>query len=200
MTHETVSIVPETPHHYAQVEALLDEAFGPGRFVKTAYRLREGSPERKDLAFVAVRGGEVIGSVRFSDIVVGKVPALLLGPLVIRPAYKNQGHGLALMRAGNAAARVAGGSLIVLVGDAPYYARAGFGVVPEGRMRMPGPVDPGRLLALELEPGVLEAACGPVRPAPSASLTVPGDREDAEKDGEADQAGEQRQRAHAAQP
>lgn len=176
MTETPADILPERPEHLAAIEALLDAAFGPGRFTKTAYRLREGTQTIPELSFVAVREGRVIGSVRFSAITIGRAPALLLGPLAIDPAHKNRGHGLALMRAGLEAARRRGHRLVVLVGDEPYYARAGFARVPEGRIRLPGPVDPARLLALELEPGALAGVGGLARPAPSPAFAVPGQR------------------------
>ncbi len=39
----------------------------------------------------------------------------------------------------------------------------GFVPVPPGRIVMPGPVDPRRLLACELAPGALDATRGPMR-------------------------------------
>ena len=45
----------------------------------------------------------------------------------------------------------------------PYYGRFGFKPVPPGQITLPGPVDPARLLALELVPGALAATTGMVR-------------------------------------
>ncbi|MCP5433288.1 MAG: N-acetyltransferase [Alphaproteobacteria bacterium] len=159
------TVLPEKPADAGAVEDLVAEVFGPGRFAKTAQRLREGNRPVEALSFVAIAAerGELIGSVRFWPIHVGEAPALLLGPLAVVPALRGQGAGLALMRRGIDEARGLGHRLVVLVGDAPYYAKVGFAPVPEGQMRMPGPVDPRRLLAQELSPGALAAACGPVR-------------------------------------
>lgn len=182
------TIVREEPRHLAAIEDLLDAAFGPGRFAKTAYRLRQGARPLEELCFVAIDDAGVIGSVRFSGIVIGRTPALLLGPLVVDPAHKNCGHGLALMRAGLSEAGELGHRLVVLVGDAPYYARAGFAPVPPGRISMPGPVDPARLLALELTPGALDGVGGMARPLPaSPALAIPGEGERGEQQGEAHQ-------------
>lgn len=161
------AILPERPADGAAIEALAAAAFGPGRFAKTAYRLRERAVAVPELAFVSLAGGEVVGSVRFSAILAGSVPALLLGPLVVHPGHKNRGHGLSLMATSLEAARAGGHRLAILVGDAPYYARAGFVPVPAGRLVMPGPVDPARLLALELAAGALGGARGPVMPSPA---------------------------------
>lgn len=163
----TADIVPECPEHSDVIESLLDLAFGPGRYAKTAYRLREGTSPVPGLSFITRIGGTAIGSVRFSPISVGNAPALLLGPLVIHPAHKNRGHGLALMHAGLAAAREQGHRVVILVGDEPYYARAGFARLPRGRIVLPGPVDPARLLGLALVPGALDDLAGAARPAPA---------------------------------
>lgn len=201
MPSYTAAVLPEQPCHAAAIEALAAAAFGPGRFAKTAYRLREGTAAIAGLCFVASIGGRLVGSIRLSPITIGGSPALLLGPLVVDPAHKSHGHGLALMRAAIAAAAAEGHALIMLVGDEPYYARAGFSKIPRGRVRLPGPVDPDRLLALELVPGALAAVGGMARPAPavSAALAVPGGGEGRQQQGEPREAGEQRHRVDAAQ-
>ncbi|MBI1384103.1 MAG: GNAT family N-acetyltransferase [Rhizobiales bacterium] len=146
-----------TPQDLPAIERLNDIAFGPGRFARTAFRLREGMPAISPLCrIIRGAGNELIAAVKMTPITIGgRGGALLLGPIVVAPERKNQGYGLALMRAVEVAAREAGHRLIVLVGDPPYYARAGYGPVPVGQMEMPGPVDPSRLLALELEAGAL---------------------------------------------
>lgn len=159
------------------IEALLDRAFGPGRRALTAYRLREGSEPVAGLGVVAERNERLAGTVRFWPVVIGAVSeALLLGPLAIDPKYHNQGCGVGLMRRGIALAAGQGHRLIILVGDLPYYARVGFGRVPEGQITLPGPVDPNRLLALELVPGALRGAEGvamiPIRAADDVDAKV----------------------------
>jgi len=161
-----VHIDLEQCHHGDIVETLLDEAFGPGRFAKTAYRLREGTAPIPELSYVALLGDHPVGAVRLSPITIGGTPALFLGPLVVHPDHKNQGYGLALMLKALDEAKRRGHRLVVLVGDAPYYARAGFRPIPAGQVTLPGPVDPARLLACELTEGALAEAGGMARPAP----------------------------------
>jgi len=162
------SIEPEQSVHHAQVEALLDVAFGPGRFTKTAYRLREGVREVSGLSFVAFdsQDGRMVGSIRFWPILMGAAPGLLLGPLAVDPGLRGKGCGIALMERGLEAARLAGHKLVLLVGDEAYYKRVGFAQVPSGRLSMPGPVNVARLLYRELAPGAFEAAEGAVVAAP----------------------------------
>ena len=157
-------IRPELPGDAEPIERLHERAFGPGRFARTASRLREGAPHLFELSFTALVGTLLVGSVRLTPVAAGAAPALMLGPLTVDPAFENRGIGRALIERSLAAAREAGHRLVVLVGDEPYYARFGFRPVPPGRLAMPGPVDPARFLALELTEGALAGATGAVLP------------------------------------
>jgi predicted N-acetyltransferase YhbS len=154
----------------ARIAALTETGFGPGRYAKSAYRLREGVNPVADLGFVAVEGGILRGSVRFWPIKVGADDALLLGPLAVESAERGRGIGIALMQAGIAAARDAGWHAILLVGDAPYYSRVGFVTLASDRVRFPGPVDLNRLLGLGLTDHALDKLSGSIR---RARIDVP---------------------------
>jgi predicted N-acetyltransferase YhbS len=145
------------------IDALLARSFGPGRYAKSAYRLREGVDAETGLSFVAVENGTLRGSVRFWPVFVGKERALLLGPLAVESQERGRGIGVALMERGIEAARAAGWSCMILVGDEPYYARVGFSRLPPGRVKFPGPVDRSRILGLSLEPNVLLTLSGELR-------------------------------------
>lgn len=147
----------------SRIEVLTEAGFGPGRYAKSAYRLREGVRTVAELSFVAVEDGALRGSVRFWPIKVGGDDALLLGPLAVDSGQRGRGIGISLMQAGIAAAREGGWRAILLVGDEPYYSRVGFVKLPPGRVRFPGPVDLSRLLGLALAPGALEKLSGPIR-------------------------------------
>jgi predicted N-acetyltransferase YhbS len=150
-----VLYLPELPVHDAEIEAINAEAFGPGRFAKAAYKIREGGPHDKALSFVALRNDEVVGSVRLTPVAVGNGRALLLGPLAVRPAHKNLGIGRKLVSIALKAAAEKDHRVVILVGDEPYYGPLGFKTTPTGQIRMPRPVDPRRLLAHENRPGAL---------------------------------------------
>jgi predicted N-acetyltransferase YhbS len=158
-----LTYVLETPQLDAAIEEINAEAFGPGRFARAAYRIREGGPHERDLSFAALADGAVIASVRMTRVKIGAADALLLGPLAVRPAWKNQGIGRHILKMSVEAARAKGHSLVVLVGDEPYYGPLGFQRVPESQMRFPAPVDQRRILANELAGGALAAAVGEVR-------------------------------------
>jgi predicted N-acetyltransferase YhbS len=105
-----------------------------------------------------------VGGIRFTAISIGEEKdAALLGPLVVDPAEKGKGFGRALVEEGLVRAKAEGFSLVLLVGDMPYYGRFGFSPVRPGQITLPGPVDPARLLAVELVPGALATASGQVK-------------------------------------
>lgn len=158
----TCTIRLEGPDDDAAICAIHAEAFGPGRFTRTAFRVREGIPHDADLSFVAFDDGAIVGSVRLTPIRIGVAPAQLLGPLAVLPAYKNKGYGKQLMRMALEAARQKGERLVLLVGDPPYYGPLGFHPVPLGRIDFPGPVDPARILLAELSDGAALEAAGKV--------------------------------------
>jgi predicted N-acetyltransferase YhbS len=145
------------------IDALAEHSFGPGRFVKTVYRLREGVDPDRDLGFVAIEDGILRGSVRFWPICIGTATSLMLGPLAVQSDQRGRGIGIALMSRGIEEARARGHRAIVLVGDLPYYARVGFAAVTRGRIKFPGPVDAARVLGLALAIGGLDTLEGPVR-------------------------------------
>lgn len=170
MTDLSLTILAETPADAQAIERLHERTFGPGRFTRSAYRIREQIPHRLDLSFTARIGTLLVGSVQLTAVRIGATPALLLGPLTVDPPFRERGIGIALIERALAEARDQGHRLVVLVGDEPYYARAGFKRTPRGRVIMPGPVDPGRVLAAELVPGSFEGVTGlmqPDWPAPS---------------------------------
>lgn len=141
---------PELPADDHAVEALYAAAFGPGRHVRTASRIREGTTHDRRVSFVADRRGLVIGAIRQTPVAVGGTPALLLGPLAVAETAAKQGIGRALLIRSIEAARFTEALAIVLVGDEPFYGPSGFTVVPHGSIRMPGPVEAHRLLQLPL--------------------------------------------------
>ena len=188
----------------AAVEALLDSSFGIGRRTKTSYRLREGSSSIPGLSML-VRDAELglSGTISFWPLCIGKAgtPALLLGPLAVHPQRQNLGIGLTLMREGLDRARALGHSLVVLVGDEPYYARVGFRKLPRGLLTLPGPFDPDRLLYCELVPGALQGAFGMVLPAyrhaeASTALAVPHGSEAQQQSAQGKQGGKERDVGH----
>ncbi|ODS01467.1 hypothetical protein AUC69_06740 [Methyloceanibacter superfactus] len=159
----TFDIRLETADAAPALSQLSAQAFGPGRFARTAYRVREGVPPVPALSLTGWLDLSVGGIASPPSASGPRRAAALLGPLVVDPEVKGKGYGKALVSEGLARARDEGFGLVLLVGDMPYYGRFGFTPVPPGKFTLPGPVDPARLLAVELRPGAIEGAGGPVK-------------------------------------
>src|SRR5215471_17667007 len=125
MSDLSLTILPETAADALAIERLHERTFGPGRYAKSAYRLREGVAHKLDLSFTGRIGTLLVGSVRLSPIRIGETKALLLGPLTVEPPFRERGIGYALIARALGEARSAGHQLVVLVGDEPYYRKAG---------------------------------------------------------------------------
>lgn len=174
----------EEPRHDAAIEALLDRSFGPDRFKKTAYKLREGVAPIPELGFVAIEhdelGNEILeGTIRYWPVTIGgTVPALLLGPIAVSDRLQGGGLGSKLIRMSLNKAAALGHRAVILVGDAPYYARFGFTRDLTLDMTLPGPVDLNRFLGLELVSGALAGASGMVSaPAVDDGYAAPAGKE-----------------------
>jgi predicted N-acetyltransferase YhbS len=164
MSELSFTILPETADDALAIERLHERTFGPGRYARSAYRLREGRGHLLDLSFTARIGTLMVGSVRLTPICIGDTKALLLGPLTVEPPFRERGVGTALIARAMKDAKSAGHRLVVLVGDEPYYGKSGFKRIPKSRVKFPGPVDPARLLVAELVPGAFEGIGGTIRP------------------------------------
>jgi predicted N-acetyltransferase YhbS len=162
MNDVSLTILPETQADAPAIDRLHERTFGPGRYAKTAYRLREQVAHALDLSFTARVGSLLVGSVRLSPVRIGEARALLLGPLTVEPPFRDRGVGHTLMIRALEEARAKGHLLVILVGDEPYYGKCGFKKIPPNRVVMPGPVDPGRLLVAELADGAAEGLTGAV--------------------------------------
>ena len=164
MSELDLTILPETAGDALAIERLHERTFGPGRYARSAYRIREGRGHLLELSFTARIGTLLVGSVQLTPVCIGETPALLLGPLTVEPPFRERGVGSALIDRALKEAKAKAHRLVVLVGDEPYYAKSGFKRIEKGQVKMPGPVDPARLLVAELAPGAFEGVSGPIRP------------------------------------
>ena len=169
------AIRAERASDVAAREALLDACFGDDRHMRTCQRLRDGRAPAEGLALSAVRQGRLVGSVRLWHVSAGGIPALMLGPLAVEASSRQLGVGAALMDHALAAAKARGHRAVILLGDAPYYARFGFSAAKTGELTLPGAFERDRLLGLELREGALDGAWGMIAatgaPLPKARAT-----------------------------
>lgn len=147
-----IFIDQERPQDSAEIEKLLDAAFGPARAQKSSYKLRTKAPQLPQLSTVMRAGDKVAATVRFSKIhvrgsICGKaVDALLLGPLAVDLEFQMHGLGSQLVRHTLNKATSFGFGTILLVGEIGYYERFGFERVAPRLISMPGGRDADRLL------------------------------------------------------
>jgi predicted N-acetyltransferase YhbS len=158
------AIRAERASDVAARETLLDACFGANRHTRTCQRLRDGRAPAEGLAFSVVRQGKLVGTVRLWHVSAGGKPALVLGPLAVDASCRELGIGAALMNHALAAAKARGHGAVILLGDAPYYARFGFAALGTGELSLPGPFERDRLLGLELRKGALDGAWGMIAP------------------------------------
>lgn len=164
MSDVSLTILPETTDDALAIERLHERTFGPGRYARSAYRIREKMQHQLDLSFTARIGTLLVGSIRLTRVCIGDSRALLLGPLTVEPPFRSHGIGRSLVERALKEAKDKGHRLVVLVGDEPFYGKSGFKRVPSGRAQMPGPVDRTRLLVNELAPGAFDNVSGDIRP------------------------------------
>ena len=158
------AIRAERASDVAARDALLDACFGDNRHTRTCQRLRDGRAPAEGLALSAVAQGQLVGTVRLWHVTVGGTPALMLGPLAVEASSRQLGVGAALMDHALAAAKARGHRAVILLGDAPYYARFGFSHRKTGGLSLPGSFERDRLLGLELCEGALSGAWGVIAP------------------------------------
>ncbi len=147
------TLQPTMPGDLPAISTLHARAFGPGRFARTAYRIREAKdrlPISPHCRIARDHAGQLAGAVTMTAVSVGNMPGhWLLGPLAIRPELAGRSLGRSLVRA--ALASVAdtgtGEATVILVGDLKYYGPLGFTPLPAKSVTLPGPVDPARVLA-----------------------------------------------------
>src|SRR5450432_4235676 len=156
--------------------ALLDACFRENRHTRTCQRLRDGRAPAEGLAFSAVARGKLVGTVRLWHVSAGGIPALMLGPLAVEVTSRKLGVGAALMDHALAAATARGHRAVILLGDAPYYARFGFSAAKTGELSLPGPFERERLLGRELSEGALDGAWGMVVPTGASVLKTRSSR------------------------
>ena len=162
-------ITHETSDHLAKIEAIHETVFGPGRFARTAFRVREGISADPDFCFVAMEDKNLVGSVRLTKVKIGTNEAYLLGPLCVAHPKQGGGIGKALVKQACEAVHEKHALPVILVGDAPYYAPLGFERAPHS-IKMPGPVDYARLLVAWPDGmSAPEAYQGVMRGVPSSS-------------------------------
>jgi len=157
------SVRPATPADDVFVEDLQATAFGPGRFAKTAYRIRERFKIDTSLSLIAEVDGTACGSVWMTPISIGGLNGWMLGPLATHPNFRKLGAGKLLAREVTKRALARGdGKFVMLVGDRDYYCPLGWEPTTLGNIAFPGPVDPSRVLVYADDKTLATTLSGPI--------------------------------------
>lgn len=162
MQQTALILAQETPDDWWDVEALYDLCFAPGRSALSSYRLRDGVDPIGRLCLTARdNDGILAGAVRNWPVLAGGHEAILLGPIAVHPTRQGEGVAALLMQRCLTDAHDQGWARMMLVGDAPYYARFGFDRLSE--VQMPPPTNPDRVLGVALQPGAWDGVAGAVK-------------------------------------
>ena len=166
------TLIPLADIDAALIEDVLDAAFGPDRFARTAYKVREGTDWLPGLSFAALDEGEhIAGTIQCWPVALNDAngrahPMIMVGPVAVLPGLQGKGYGKALVTASLTAIDPRAPLPQVMIGDADYYGRFfGFSAAHTAGWKLPGPWDPARLLCRTANPAVLpgEGMLGPWR-------------------------------------
>lgn len=148
-----VEIKPLSVVSTAAVDAILDAAFGPDRFGRTAYRVRLGTHAITALSFAAFAGDRLVGTLQCWPVQLlgddgALSPLIMVGPVAVVPDLQLGGIGRALMDAMIVAAEAHADGALMMIGDPEYYQRFwDFTADATARWRLDGPFEQRRLLA-----------------------------------------------------
>lgn len=157
------------PRFFRSIQQLHATRFGPGRFSRSAYRIREGAPWPSDYCKIATHNDQLLGSVTATPIQFEStgVCGILVGPVVVAEPHTGQTLGQQLIDATVQSAVTAGEQFALLVGDLAYYQRVGFEIANAPVLKscalLPGPADPARVLIRPLNNADLSTSEGLVR-------------------------------------
>lgn len=164
MTSLNITVRPEEAADTTAIDQVVSTVFGPGMRARAAYALRENVPHERSLSFVAEHDRDIVGSVRLTKFMWGEDVALMLGPLAVLKEHSGVGVGKALMAQSIETAKKRlsdhGCEVVMLVGDLPYYKPFGFKRIAQGKIELPRPADPYRVLACELVADCLPGMSG----------------------------------------
>lgn len=157
------SVRPATAADDDFIEDLQAVAFGPGRFARTAFRIRERFPIDRSLSLIAEVDGTPCGSVWMTPISIGGINGYMLGPLATHPNFRKLGAGKLLAREVTRRTLARGeGQFVMLVGDRDYYCPLGWEPTAPGNIQFPGPVDPSRVLLFAEDKRLAATLSGPI--------------------------------------
>jgi predicted N-acetyltransferase YhbS len=147
------------------INALHDACFGPTRFGRAAFRIRDRYGVEPKLCLVAELEGEPVANVKMAPISIAGLNGYLLGPLATDPNRRKLGAGKLLVNeVCKRAFKKRGCSFVLLVGDPPYYGPLGFEPTSRDAISFPAPVDAHRVLVRVKDKGMVNRLKGSIYP------------------------------------
>ena len=129
-----------------QIMELLNNTFGPGRYARSVYRLREMRSYVEKFSYVYEQNNQIIASISYCKTIINlQSNGLLLGPLAVELEQKGKGFGVQLVEHTLSLINDSMFDFVIVVGDLDYYERFGFNRI-EQDIKFYGPVDKNKLL------------------------------------------------------
>jgi len=131
---------------------LLHKSFGPGRFARSVYRLREKNDRDTEFSYIYELNNQILSSISYYKTFLNNdINGLLLGPLAVDPEHRGKGYGVELVKYTIALIKkTTTYDFILVIGDYHYYEKFGFKKI-NNTFSFYGPVNSEKVLILYLK-------------------------------------------------
>ncbi|MDA9677742.1 N-acetyltransferase [Pelagibacteraceae bacterium] len=131
---------------------LLYKSFGPGRFARSVYRLREKNDRDTEFSYIYELNNQILSSISYYKTFLNNdINGLLLGPLAVDPEHRGKGYGVELVKYTLALIKkTMAYDFILVIGDYHYYEKFGFKKI-NNTFSFYGPVNSEKVLILPLK-------------------------------------------------
>lgn len=131
---------------------LLYKSFGPGKFARSVYRLREKNDRDTEFSYIYELNNQILSSISYYKTYLNNdINGLLLGPLAVDPEHRGKGYGVELVKYTIALIKkTTTYDFILVIGDYHYYEKFGFKKI-NNTFSFYGPVNSEKVLILPLK-------------------------------------------------
>ena len=131
---------------------LLYKSFGPGRFARSVYRLREKNDRDTEFSYIYELNNQILSSISYYKTFLNNdINGLLLGPLAVDPEHRGKGYGVELVKYTIALIKkTMAYDFILVIGDYHYYEKFGFKKI-DNTFSFYGPVNSEKVLILPIK-------------------------------------------------
>ena len=131
---------------------LLHKSFGPGRFARSVYRLREKNDRDTEFSYIYELNNQILSSISYYKTFLNNdINGLLLGPLAVDPEHRGKGYVVELVKYTIALIKkTMAYDFILVIGDYHYYEKFGFKKI-NNTFSLYGQVNSEKVLILHLK-------------------------------------------------